>query len=591
MKLFSITSIKKRLLIVFLPLIIITNLLTIIIVYRLYAQEIDQASYRHAEQTVDIVNQHLETYVEELERLSLFPYFHTEVMDILTNESHSISPKEKYAEYKFFEDVFNHIMLYPRQDLLNVTLYREDGRQYFNTRVNVSLNIDYDWKDSKWYQRTLNANGGATFTNNIDQDKRFKVLHHDIFLISRLIKSEQGDNLGVVLIDANFQGIIEILQTIGLGNHSNVILRNEEGEIIFSKNELYVDQVQQAGEFGSQKVKVDQGAIFVASKLSEKTDWEINVVIHSDEISNSYTLIRGITLFVLSCLGLITILVTFWFSKGIVRPILELDQKMKLVEKGNYDVPLQVNKVDEIGSLGRTFNRMRTRIKELIHEVYEFNIRQKEAELNNLKLQIRPHFLYNTLEAIRSLAEIKNNHEIVKMTTSLGSILRYSIRTHEKLVPLRKELDYVQQYLNIQKVMFGDTIKINCDIESNILDYLSIPLLFQPIVENAFQHGLYGKQQGGIVSISGKKTDDQLLFTISDNGKGIELNRLKRINEHLQHLYEDKNERNEVGIGLANVNQRIKIAFGESYGISVESVENVKTSIIIKIPIIQDDDH
>lgn len=152
-----------------------------------------------------------------------------------------------------------------------------------------------------------------------------------------------------------------------------------------------------------------------------------------------------------------------------------MHRMMKKVVSGNYDVELKLTSQDEIGSLGNAFMKMTSQIRELIHEVYEFDIRQKEAELNNLKMQIRPHFLYNTLEAIRSLADLNDNHEVARMTSSLGSILRYSIKTHQKLVPLDTEVEYIRQYLNIHQIMNGDAVHFEFDIDSGILRYYSLP--------------------------------------------------------------------------------------------------------------------
>ncbi len=587
MRWFALKSIKKKLLAVYLPLIIVLNIIILIVAHTFFSYEMERASHRHAKQTVEVINRHLETYLEELERLSLFPYFHHDVMDILRNTDRQLTQGEKYKEYKFFENMFNNIMLNPREDLLNVSLFREDGRYYFNSRVYVNLNQNYEWKKADWYKRTLKANGNVVYTVNSNRDGRFTVLYHDLFLISRLVKSDNGKNLGAILIDANFQGIANVLNDVGLGKDSNVILRDANDQIIFSQNNLYLKEIQSNSLAQSKILKVNNETLFLENLISKKTGWKVSVIITSDEISNSFILIRKIIIFMLVLFGIVTTFVTLWFSESLTRPIRELRRKMKMVESGNYDVSLEVSSQDEIGSLGHTFNRMSSQIKELIHEVYEYNIQQKEAELNNLKMQIRPHFLYNTLEAIRSLADIHDNHDVVDMTTSLGSILRYSIKTHQKHVPLEIEVDYIRQYLTIQQIMVGDSIQVEYDIEPSILHYYSIPLLFQPLVENAFQHGLYGKRDGGLIKIIGKKERNELHFIISDNGKGIADERLEVINQTLKELISLNNPDSPVGIGLRNVNQRIKIVFGEEYGLLLKQNPEGGTSVHIHIPIVE----
>ncbi|MGP4038787.1 sensor histidine kinase [Gracilibacillus sp. D59] len=585
MKAFAFTSIRRKLLAVYLPLIILPTVVIIFIIYHLFSNEVDRTSHLYAKQTVGSINRHLDTYLDELERISLFPYYHSDVMDILQSEQAG-SLEEKYREYVFFNDMFSSIMLYPREDLLNVTLYREDGRRYFNTRVYTNLNINYDWKSSTLYRKTLEKSGKVLYSINLDDDDRFNVLRHNIFSVSRLIKSESGKNLGVILIDANFQGITEVLQTVGLGEESNVVLMDANNKIVYAKNERYLNELDLSTS-NAGKMNVQGETLYIETERSDKTGWFVSAIIPSHEIHNSFVSVREIILLVLVLFGIITIIVTVWFSGNLSRPIHELQGKMKMVESGDYNVSLDVTRQDEIGNLGQAFNKMSYQIKVLIHEVYEYNIKQKQAELNNLKMQIRPHFLYNTLESMRSLAEINDNRDIVEMATSLGSILRYSIKNHEKLVPIEKEIDFVHQYINIQRIMFADGIKVEYDIDSNLLKYYSIPLVFQPIIENAFQHGLYGKREGGLIRIEGRKEGKELHFIIIDNGKGISPEQLETINQELQFSnQEQEKEVNSTGIGLNNVNQRLKIVFSETYGLFLESTPNEGTSVHITFPIV-----
>jgi len=584
MEWFRLTSIKKKLLAAYLPLIIVPGILISIAAYSVFSIEMERASDRHAEQTAEMINRHLDTYLDELERLSLFPYFHSDVMDILRQRDEDVPTDQRYRQYKLFNDMFNNMMLNPREDLLNVFLYREDGKRYFNSRVNVVLNVHYDWKSAAWYGNTLRANGNVVFTPNSGRDGRFDVLPYDTFSISRLVKSDNGRILGAILIDANFQGVEAILRDVGLGEDANVVLKDADGRVMFSQNGRYLAELAGA-EPDAKRFKAGEEMLFVGTSVSESTGWSTSVLIPSGDISNSFLSVRTIILWMLVLFSLLAIFVTYWFSAGITRPIRKMQRMVRMVEAGNYDMRMDIRSTDEIGSLGRAFNKMSGEIKALIHEVYEHDLHQKEAELNNLKMQIRPHFLYNTLEAIRSLAEIHDNQDIAEMTASLGSILRYSIKTHEKLVLLDKEIEYIQQYINIHRIMTGDSIRIETDIESKVLRFYSIPLLFQPIIENAFQHGLYGKRRDGLLRIEGRLAGEELHFAVHDNGKGIDPATLDRLNRALD--APRSNEAAGIGLGLSNVNQRIRIVFGETYGLSVASRPEGGTVVRVRIPILQ----
>lgn len=581
---FKLTSIKKKLLAAYLPLIIVSGIAISIAAYSVFTIEMERASNQYAEQTAEMINRHLNTYLDELERLSLFPYFHSNVMDILRQREEVISTDEQYRQYKLFDDMFNNIMLNPREDLLNVFLYRADGKRYFNTRVNVVLNMHYEWKNSSWYDETLRANGSVVFTPNSGKDGRFDVLPYDAFSISRLVKTDSGRILGAILIDANFQGVEGILRDVGLSGNANVVLKDATGHIMYSQNSRYLKELEDALP-NAKRVQAGDEMLFVGSSVSETTGWSTSVLIPSGQISNSFLSIRTIILWMLVLFGMLAIIVTYWFSAGITRPIVKMQRMVRMVEAGNYNTRIDVHGNDEISSLGLAFNKMSGEIKALIHEVYEHDLHQKEAELNNLKMQIRPHFLYNTLEAIRSLAEIHNNQDIVEMTTSLGSILRYSIKTHEKLVLLDKEIEYIQQYINIHRIMTGDSIRVEMNIEPSVLRFYSIPLLFQPIIENAYQHGLYGKRRDGLLRIEGQQVGDELHFAVYDNGKGIDSTSLERLNRVLESPR--SNEAASIGLGLSNVNQRIRIVFGLHYGLSVDSKPGSGTVVRIRIPVLQ----
>jgi len=585
---FRLTSIKKKLLAAYLPMILIPGIVISFAAYSLFAYEMERASYRHAEQTAEMINRHLDTYLDELERLSLFPYFHSNVMEILSRSGDGVGPDEQYREYKLFDDMFGNIMLNPREDLLNVFLYREDGKRYFNSRVHVALNIHYNWKDTDWYRETLRANGAVVYTPNSDDDGRFDVLPYETFSISRLIKNDNGVVLGAILIDANFQGVAAILRDVGLGDKANVVLKDADGNVMFAQNDRFLNELSNAGA-GTHHFRNQGETLFVGSSVSETTGWTTSVVLPSDDISASFVSMRSIVLWMLVLFGFVALFVTYWFSDGLTKPLRKLHRMARMVEAGNYNLRMDVRGVDEIGSLGQAFNNMTAQIKALIHEVYEHDLRQKEAELNSLKMQIRPHFLYNTLEAIRSLAEIHDNQDIAEMTTSLGSILRYSIKTHEKLVLLGKEFDHIRQYMNIHLIMFQDAIRIETDIEPELLRYYSIPLLFQPIVENAFQHGLYGTRSGGLLRIVGRRlADGELEFTIRDNGRGVPPETLERINRSLEAAV--VSDAGGGGIGLVNVNQRIRIVFGPAYGVSIANDPDGGTIVRVRIPAVDSPD-
>jgi two-component system sensor histidine kinase YesM len=236
--------------------------------------------------------------------------------------------------------------------------------------------------------------------------------------------------------------------------------------------------------------------------------------------------------------------------------------------------------MNEIGQLGRSFNLMVSRTKFLMEEMIHNQENKRKSELLLLQSQINPHFLYNTLDSIVWMAEQKQHEEVVLMTSALAKLFRASITKDQELVPIRVEIEHITNYLLIQKMRYHDELDYVIDIDEAILPYKTLKILLQPFIENAIYHGIrnmYGIENG-LVTIRGRQTDDHIVFEVEDNGHGMTPEQLGRI---LQ-LNEEDN-RNQ-GIGINNVNERIKLYFGHEYGIQIRSEIEEGTCVTITIP-------
>jgi len=582
--LFYNLPIRKKLLFLYTPLVIVPMIVMTAISFRIYSNEMNDNMVRYVKQSVYQINLHIDTYTEELERLSLLPYFHNDIIRAMESPSDKTNSFEYYNEYKIIDRLFAAVMTNPREDLLQVYLYKMDGRMFFTSRAAVNLKQNYDWQRSRWFRSALENNGRVGFVGNSTEDVPIAKPPNRMFSVTRLVKSENGKVLGAMLIDVNFNGLASLLEHVRLGQRSNVLVFDENRKLLYAKNELYVDALN-ASDLGtpSDVISIDGQSYYIGSELSSKTQWRTVVIVPFDELNQSVELVQKIML------GLLIVFVgamaglTLWVSSGITKPIMALRRLMRHMEMGNYKVRFQSKYSDEVGDLGRTFNRMSEKIDELVNQVYGFRLRQKEAELNNLKLQIRPHFIYNTLESMRALAEIKDNHEIAEISASLGAMLRYSVKTQNELVLIEKEIEQIRHYLTIQRICMDNAIDYAIDIDDDVRRLYTLPLLLQPIVENAVQHGLFGKK-GGFVRITGEAVGEELVFRVEDNGRGLSPERLDAINRILRSAGTEETETRQVGIGLINVNTRIQLMFGDDYGIRFESEPNVGTTVTVRVP-------
>jgi two-component system sensor histidine kinase YesM len=246
---------------------------------------------------------------------------------------------------------------------------------------------------------------------------------------------------------------------------------------------------------------------------------------------------------------------------------------MKRVEKGNFNISVEENWDGEIGVLYSSFNYMIKRINELIHEVYLSKIKEKDAELKALQAQINPHFLYNTLDTVNWLAVKHNAPEISKIVNSLASILRYSINKGNDVTTVDKELKHVESYITIQKIRFKDKFEVSFNIDKTILHYKTIKLILQPLVENAIIHGIETYEGKGKILINGYLGDGKIVFEVINNGNPIDLD---VVNKLLDSPSEDKDS-----YGIQNVNERIKLYYGEEYGLYYQVIDNNTVARIV----------
>jgi len=269
-------------------------------------------------------------------------------------------------------------------------------------------------------------------------------------------------------------------------------------------------------------------------------------------------------------------------SRRLASPIRDVLQHMNKVEMGNLDTQIQSYGKDELGRLAFGFNRMVERLKIFINDAYVAEIKQKQAELNALKSQIRPHYLYNTLEVIRMNAVYNDDGEVADMILALSNQLKYVIDYGEDWVSIREELDHLNDYFHIIRVRYENRIDLRLNVADDVrMDYPILKLSLQPIVENAIQHGIRPKGGKGSVLVTIERAGDTLSATVYDDGVGMSEIQLQRLKDQLA-----ESKAPAKNVGLKNVYDRIKTVCGDGYGLEISSMEHVGTSVRLSFPIV-----
>lgn len=292
------------------------------------------------------------------------------------------------------------------------------------------------------------------------------------------------------------------------------------------------------------------------------------------------TVVRHLPLFLL--VGALLVLLTVFMrrlARSVTQPLARLQAACEGIRCGDYSPVTDTPGRDELATFTETFNTMAREIDDLIHEGYEKDLAATRLELQMLRLQINPHFLYNTLESIHSVAYLEGNREVGEMAVLLARILRYGVSAPGGPVTLRDEANNLADYIRLQELRYRGTVSFLVSIDPGVLTCACPRMILQPVVENALYHGVSSLERGGMVQVLGYREEDRLVLRVSDNGQGMEPERAALLNDYI-------NGRNKAfqSIGLKNVNRRIRLSYGDEFGVQIQSVLGRGTMITVTLP-------
>lgn len=327
-------------------------------------------------------------------------------------------------------------------------------------------------------------------------------------------------------------------------------------------------------ESGTEKVEIDGKETIVCFDTSKITGWMSLVVIPSDQLQDDILkTLKSYLIYSLFLLIGIFIFISYFVTGRITKPLLNLLKAFKQTGEGNFEITVDEKGSKELVVLSKRFKDMNEKIQKLIEENYESKIKEKEAEIMALNLQLDPHFMYNTLNVINLISVENGQDEISEMIVSLSKMMKYTVKATSDLVPFKGDWEYLQSYISIMTKRFEGYFQVETDIDPALFAY-GVPKFFlQPFVENAFVHAFDGRRSGGILTIAGRMDNGCRVFEVADNGSGISNDIMERILSG-----------NDASVGIQNVNKRIKMMYGEQYGVSFETVLGKGTKVTIRIP-------
>jgi len=403
-----------------------------------------------------------------------------------------------------------------------------------------------------------------------------------------------GENYGVMYIGTGDYILSRMLDNIKLSDESKIFVYDEKEKIMFYIPEKYSQGYEPEKNTVESLLKQEPKPQYLelfgtknsVTFYKTKFNWSIVMITPVKSISQKLNSIKKVTL-TLTVISVVFILVFLLLvNESFVKPIIYLSSLMKIARKGNLEIRSDLRNTDEIGILSEGFNKMLADFKKMIEKIQADELLKKELEFKVLQSQIKPHFLYNTLNSIRWMAEMNNETKVGDSIVSLVRMLEYNTKGNEKLVKVKDEVEYIKEYLNLQMLRYWNKFYVEFEINQEILDFRMLKLSLQPIVENSVLHGLKRNKGKMLLKISGTKQEEMLIFIVADDGAGITEENLNILGKKLQGIEPVSND--SKGIGLVNVSNRIKMEFGESYGISISSEPGKGTEVRMVIPIAGD---
>lgn len=405
-----------------------------------------------------------------------------------------------------------------------------------------------------------------------------------------VIHKDTGKTIGIVFLYLTESDIASIYLDNMKYKGGMFYILNQNGEIISTqnKNELY-KKFSEISNFRishfekSQIIGTGKDKVLITTRNFDKLQWKIVSMIPLEEITVENKKINQLIVNIgISCL-LFAFIVSFLLSRTITRSIFQIARTMKQIRHGHLNVRIDNRSLDEIGLLGEGLNSLMDRIENLISQNYEEQKTKAEIEFKLLQSQVKPHFLYNTIETVISFIKLNMKEEAIMASKYLANFYRISLSKGNDIIKISDEVQLTVSYLEIQKLRYVEYMDFTIDFEEDIMQYSIPKLTMQPIVENAIYHGLKQRNEKGYLKIKGYQKDKAIVIEIYDNGTGISPEDIEKL------LKPSKKQATELtkqtDFGVSSVNNRIKILYGDEYGLHIESEVGIYTKIIISVPL------
>ncbi|GEN56463.1 sensor histidine kinase YesM [Halolactibacillus alkaliphilus] len=576
-------SILKRMILSFLFVLIIPTTAISVTTYFLSMHLIEEKISEAFVENLSFISNNIENELTQWEDLTKYLAANPVVREVLNKDYQS--PGDFYVavrnvdleldNYSINTNIFAYIS--------SLVVFNESGNNFLYGDDVSTLNMK-NIKKQPWFEEIKHSDNQLMWLGMHESFADYRIRDKNLLGLVRTIKGRtMQENLGVIYLAFRPQFFSNLFSSIELQNHAQLLIIDHANRVVFDSDSSAV-----GGEYaGIDKIRQNQNTPYfvekdedgkrflIAQKEIKGFDWMVVEMIPYRSLMKSNQVILWYTLGIFVVSFVIAAIIWYFVSSSIVRPIKKLTHTMKLVEEGNLQVRADIEQDDEIGSMNQHFNYMIEKIQTLFRTNMEEQEKKKIAEYKALQAQINPHFLYNTLNTIRWMAIIQKVEPIQEAIEVLGRLLKSKYKSPEQFTTIEEEIAYLKDYIYIEKLRYNNKFDVDYDIQVDLLSSPCIKFLLQPIVENAIFHGIQPKEGPGKIKLSIKKKEDFIIIDVFDDGVGMDAQQIEAIEKKIS---------NSDGIGIGNVDERLKLTYGEQYGLSIRSEVGKFTQIKMIYP-------
>jgi len=579
----TIFSLRHKILGLFILTLIVPLLSAGLLIYDRYSQDLLMQEMKASKQMLQETSRNLDEYLWRIEQLSFDISSNSYIREILHdfNPNRFIGPR---VETAVFQNLFGVYRLY-NQHVFYIKIANTQGESTLSVGSMPRLDRQLDdvflamnQAQSLWIERQ----GVEVFDFN-------RTSFQIVSLYRWILDAHTDMPLGYVRIDIAAHTLNQLLSTYQYKADSSLYIADKEGLIIGADHAQNIGQT--ISDLYGYKLPSDSnppsertfslsqdGSSYILSSPLSTNPWHIVHVIPVSNIEKLAASVRHYLFIVALVCLLFSLLLSIVVSYYVTRPLKNLINVIRKVRNGNIDVTFEVNTKDEIALVGTSFNQMLSSIKDLLLKNEQIKRQEIIAETLYLQSQINPHFLYNTLDSIRWTARRNQDMEVGKQIEMLSNLFRYYLHTDKEFVTFRQEVNQIENYMEIQRFRFWEKLSYHIQFDEALTELYTIKLVLQPLVENAIVHGFESITENGFISIQGQLVEDGVLITVQDNGMGFDAS------DMMQRLERDDGE--TASFALLNIHKRIKLHFGERYGIRIHSAIGQGTVATLKLPVI-----